>query len=79
MRLLRDRSDGAPRVPRSRNWHRALRLLLGDGGEAGLIKDSTSLGHHAARTESAGSAVAAPPANATTRFVNWRAAAASRR
>ena len=44
-----------------------------------ISKTGTSLGHHAARTESAGSAVAAPPANATTRFVNWRAAAASRR
>ena len=64
----------------------------------GSNQTGTSLGHHAARTDSAGSAVAAatcaeyacngvepmslliaPPANATTRFVNWRAAAASRR
>ena len=35
LRVLRDRADGAPRVPRGRDWHRALRLLLGDGGDTG--------------------------------------------
>ena len=32
LRVLRDRSDGTPRVPGSRDWYRAVRLLLGDGG-----------------------------------------------
>ena len=32
VRLLRDRSNGAPRVPRGRDGHRSVRLLLGDGG-----------------------------------------------
>ena len=34
LRVLRDGSDGAPRVPRGRDGHRALRVLLVDGGEA---------------------------------------------
>ena len=73
---LRDEQMARHAASRGRDGHRALRLLLGDGG---VIRHRLGAGHHARRTDSAGSAFAAPPANATTRFVNWRAAAASRR